>query len=74
MEIKTVIVKRGQTYVDISLQEYGHTEGVAWILEDNDVQIHGAQPGDAVSIRKGQYKDKSIVQYYNNDKHTPTTK
>lgn len=74
MANKQVTVKRGQTIFDVSLAEYGHSEGVEWILEDNpSVQLHTVAEGDILSIRKAEYKDKSIVQYYQQKGHTPTT-
>ena len=74
MALKTITVQRGQTIFDVSLEQYGHPEGIEWILTDNpDIQLHTVAQGDILNIRKGEYKDKSIVQYYNKKQHTPTT-
>jgi hypothetical protein len=74
MAFLEIEVKRGQTVLDIALQQYGNVEGIDWILQDNPtLQLHSVAEGDIIQIRKETYKDKSIVQYYNKRAYTPTT-
>ncbi|OJV30444.1 MAG: hypothetical protein BGO32_08605 [Bacteroidetes bacterium 37-13] len=53
--MKEVILLTGQTLYDLAIQEYGHTDGIFLILEDNPGVVNDfadvPQPGTKVLVR-----------------------
>lgn len=63
--MKTIKVKSGQTLIDIALQEYGCTEGLVMLLDDNSLSMDSeAYPGQELFIRELPEitKDNKLIQ------------
>ena len=59
------IVKSGQSLVDIALQEYGTTEGVLSICNDNDLSIGTVlTEGTVLVLDTDKVLKSNIVGYY----------
>ncbi len=55
--MRTIRVKKDQSLSDIALQEYGHVEGVFFLVEDNVILIgitDNIYEGDELLIREDQ--------------------
>lgn len=56
MGYKEIVVKKGQSLSDISVQEYGNVEGVFALMVDNSVKLNAMSdvlvPGTILRIRK----------------------
>lgn len=62
--MRLVTVRTGQNIFDVALQEYGHAEGIQFLIEDNPTFPLLTTPlivGKKMQIRP-QYKDKVIAQ------------
>lgn len=72
--MKSVEVRKGQTPMDIALQEYGHIEGLEYILFDNpNIELTDVSQGDILKIRTDSSKDSNVVGYYKKRNYQPTT-
>ena len=59
-----ITLQAGQTLYDIALQIYGHVEGVAWLIEDNNLEWNSTVPiGTRLSYRDAKI-DKNLAKYY----------
>ncbi len=63
--IKEVIIEKGQTLYELSVQHYGSVEGLFLLMNDNNISSvnHSLQVGDKLKI-KSEAIDQSIVDYY----------
>lgn len=59
-----IAMQAGQTLYDIALQVYGHIEGVAWLLEDNNLGWDSpVSIGMQLRLRDAKL-DKNLTNYY----------
>lgn len=71
--MRTIATQSGQTLFDIALQQYGHAEGVAWLIEDNpDLSISQVPvQGTVVKVRESVL-DKEVKSLFTNSKPVTT--
>lgn len=68
--MKRINVKPGQSVFDIAIQEYGSAQGVAILMEDNDISALELQVGQELHIRD-EVIDKNVVNYFKSRSLTP---
>ena len=63
------IVKYGQNFLDIALQELGSIEGVLILARDNNLSITAdLEIGQIIKVDITKIIDKKVVEYYQNNK------